>query len=63
MAILKKNRPTYSQILQTSQHLHVWYFNNLQYIKVLFTDSKQIKNLQLVHLSSYYTNYSKSEIK
>jgi len=52
MAILKNKRLTYSQTLQTSLHLNVWYFNHLQYIQVSFTDSKQIQNLQLVHLSS-----------
>jgi len=52
MATLTKNRLTHSQILQTSLHLHFRYFNNLQYIQALFTDSKQITNLQLVHQSS-----------
>ena len=47
-----KKRVTYSQTLQTSLHLHVWHFNNLEYIQVFLTESKQIKSLQLVHQSS-----------
>jgi hypothetical protein len=52
MAILTKNRLTYYQTSQTSLHLHIWYFNNLQYIHVLFTDNREINNLRLVHQSS-----------